>query len=137
MSDRFHEAAKDLSKDGRQGWGFPVPHYLAGHAIELALKAHLVHRGADERSLKSLGHDLEAAMRASNANLIAILTPEEEAAIRWINPYYEGKELEYTAFGAAGRMISVPDVSLLNSATEKLLRHLRATFPASTSPPDP
>jgi hypothetical protein len=40
LSRRFLKAANDLSHQGGQGWRYPVPHYLAGHALELALKAH-------------------------------------------------------------------------------------------------
>jgi len=127
LSKRFLDAAKDLSQQGRQGWGFPVPHYLAGHAIELALKAHLADSGSNDAALRKLGHDLEKAMARSDAKVLAVLA-QDEAAIRWLNPYYAGKELEYTVEGAAGRMISVPDVSFLLRAAQKLHDHLDRAF---------
>jgi hypothetical protein len=78
--------------------------------------------------LRKTGHDLEKAMAGADAEATRDPDKEEDAEIRWINPYYAGKELEYIVEGAAGRMISVPDVSYLLGAAEKLHNHLDWQF---------
>jgi len=97
-------------------------------AIELALKADLVHRGASEAALRKLGHDLEAALARTDATVLAEVTPEQVDAIKWLNQYYAVKELEYTAWGASGRMISVPRASYLLDAGTRLVEHLDGVF---------
>ena len=130
LAGRFLDAAKDLSTKGRQGLGFPVPHYLTGHAIELALKAHLADRGADEEALRKIRHNLKTALGRADATVNAVLTDEQRSASLEFNPYYSGKELEYTAWGQAGRMIRVPDVFYLLDAATNLVRHLDRAFRA-------
>lgn len=130
MSRHFLNAANALASRGGESYHFPVPHYLAGHAIELALKAHLAHKGASENRLKKLGHDLEKVLRRTDASVRAVLTDEQVTAIKWLNQYYAAKELEYTAWGASGRMISIPRVSYLIEAATNLVNHLDSVFRA-------
>ena len=130
LAKRFLAASRDLASQGGPGHRFPVPHYLAAHAVELALKAHLAHRGTTEAQLKRIKHDLEEALRLSDASVHAVLTSGQETAIEWINPFYKGKELEYTAWGASGRLLSVPDVSYLVGAAVALTHYLDTRFRA-------
>lgn len=130
VAKRFLDAANSLSKQGGQLWGFPVPHYLAGHAIELALKAHLAHRGSDEASLKKLGHSLVKSLGKADTRIRATLTPEHIAAINGLDSYYAGKRLEYSAWGASGGLISIPDIAYLLQAGERLVEHLDGIFRA-------
>jgi hypothetical protein len=92
--DRVASAERDRAS--------PTPFYLYAHGIELALKAYLILRGFDDGGLRKVGHDLEAALAEAQANRLSeglALAPEGELAIRMINPYYEGKELEYLVTG--------------------------------------
>ncbi|HKO21095.1 MAG TPA: MerR family transcriptional regulator [Candidatus Eisenbacteria bacterium] len=95
-SRRFLEAAEELARRGGDGYRFPVPQYLACHSIELALKAHLSHKGASGRTLRNrVGHDLEAALELSDQGVKDLLDKNHVAAIRVMNPEYSGKDLEY------------------------------------------
>jgi hypothetical protein len=128
IAQRFLDAANALSQRPRQNLGFPVPHYLAAHALELALKSHLAHRRATEPELKRIGHNLKAALARSARQVQEVVGNEGAAAIRGINPYYSAKELEYSAWGGGGRLISVPEVHYLIGAAERLLQHLLPTY---------
>jgi len=125
MSERFLNAAKALSRPEHP---FPVPHYLAGHALELALKAHLLHRGADEKTLRKVSHDLEAALGEADQAVRDALKPEQLAAIKWLNAFYSGKVLEYPEIGKAGRMITIPEIRPLLAAAENLSDYLRSSW---------
>lgn len=94
--------------------------YLYCHAIELSLKALLIVRGTSERQLRNVGHDLEAGLQAAVSHglgEVASLSAEERAAIRVMNQYYRGKELEYLVTGFK----SYPTLDLLHSCATKLL----------------
>jgi hypothetical protein len=105
-----------------------VPHYLAGHALELALKSHLVHRGANEQTLKNISHRLTTALKRSDASVSSLLQPEQVIAIKWLDAYYANKELEYPAWGGAGRHVRVPDLTYFVDATEAVYRHLNRIY---------
>lgn len=105
-----------------------MPHYLAGHALELALKSHLVHGGANEDALKRVGHSLTAALKRSSPEVRALLQPEQVVAIDWLSPFYSGKELEYPAWGASGRLVTVPDLTYLVDAVDDIYRHLDGIY---------
>ena len=128
LSGHFLQAANELEERSRDR--FPVPHYLAAHAIELALKAHLAHGGTSEKRLKKLGHDLEKVLARAHKTVRGVLTVEQVTAIEWINQYYAVKKLEYTAWGKSGRMISVPRASSLIQAAANIVGHLDGVFRA-------
>ncbi len=96
------------------------PFYLYCHAIELSLKSFLIVRGTSERELRRIGHDLEAGLEAASSQglgEVASLPGEEQAAIRVMNQYYQGKELEYLVTGFK----SYPTLNLLHSCATKLI----------------
>jgi len=128
-SRRFITAAQDLSAQGGEGWRYPVPHYLACHAIELALKAHLIHRGMGERALVGIGHDLVACLARATAEVRGRLASQHVAAIDAINPDYSGHRLRY-ATGSTGVMRSAPPIVLLIGAAQLLVIDLDRQFRA-------
>jgi hypothetical protein len=81
----------------------PVPaYYMAGHGIELSLKAYLRHHGATLRDLKNYGHDLHQSYRkAKELGLLQIVRPSvpEEGALELLNGIYKEKEFEYIRTG--------------------------------------
>lgn len=81
----------------------PIPAlYLAGHGIELSLKAYLRHHGVSVRKLQKLGHDLDRCYRrAIELGLHKIFKPHiaEEGALELLNGLYAAKELEYIRTG--------------------------------------
>jgi hypothetical protein len=130
LSRQYIKAAVELSAQGGQGHRFPVPHYLAGHALELALKSHLVYRGADEKTLKNISHRLTTALERSDASVSQLLQHEQVVAIRWLDEYYARKELEYPAWGGAGGHVQVPDLTYFVDATKAVYRHLDRIYRA-------
>jgi hypothetical protein len=63
-------------------------YFLAGRAIELALKSYMLLKGEDERSLRRVSHDLAKALdEAVRLGLLSVLPvkSESEEAVRWTN----------------------------------------------------
>lgn len=81
----------------------PIPAlYLAGHGIELSLKAYLRHHDESVRKLQKLGHDLNRCYRrAIELGLHSVIKPHgaEEGALVLLNGLYAAKELEYIRTG--------------------------------------
>ena len=127
----FSAAAEELSKEGGEGHRYPVPQYLAGHAIELALKAHLAHCGLDERARRKLDHDLVAAFERARPDVQERLDRSHIAAIEALNPYYSGKQLEYPAESDEWR--TAPPFVLLHGAAECLIIYLDRVFREETN----
>ena len=77
--------------------------YLAGHAIELALKAVLIVDGISEDRLKNkFRHKLDKCKIAARKVLppgVAELRPEDEEVLSLLNPLYGSKSLEYVSLG--------------------------------------
>jgi hypothetical protein len=83
----------------------PIPVlYLAGHSIELALKAFLLHKGVTLRDLRvKYGHDLGRCFKkAKELGLLghAKFEDVEVAAFEVLDDLYSSKQLEYIATGA-------------------------------------
>ena len=81
-----------------------VLYYLYGHAIELVLKAVLVFRNFQEKSLKKIGHDLIKVWNEAIKNepsLANMINDREklETVLAFLNPYYRDKEFEYIKVG--------------------------------------
>jgi hypothetical protein len=104
----FLEAARTVDdKIGSQpGYEIvpPIPVlYLAGHAIELSLKAYLLSRGVALREVRQLGHNLHACLRkAKELGLLDIVqfTGQEMGAVEILDGLYSTKQLEYIVTGA-------------------------------------
>jgi len=90
-----------------------VPAYfLICQSIELSLKAYIRGCGGAREELVKIGHDLEKALNTAQAERLSqffAITSCQEEALRMINPYYAGKDLQYTAVGSK----SYPDVNIL------------------------
>jgi len=104
----FMEAALAVDeKIGNQA-GFeivaPIPVlYLAGHSIELSLKAYLLSHGVSLRELRRYGHNLHASFRkAKELGLLSHVqfTVSEEGAFEILDGLYSTKQLEYIITGA-------------------------------------
>ncbi len=107
-------------------------YFLAGRAIELALKAFLVLKGQPVPHLRKLSHDLGAIVEdAQSQGLETVFTPSPEqiGAIQLLNPYYQSKDLEYPTTGFK----SYPDFQWLESFAQGLIdsmaKPLRAWSP--------
>lgn len=82
----------------------PVPvMFLVGQAIELALKAFLLHQGVELRKLRyDYGHELHRALKkAKELGLYKFvpLTTEEESMVELLNTLYASKQLQYIVSG--------------------------------------
>ena len=81
-----------------------VAYYLAGHSIELSLKAFLLGRGLPIETLRSrkYGHDLSALLLESRKRKLGNcvkLSRRELAVVHTLNDCYAAKELEYLFHG--------------------------------------
>ena len=84
----------------------PVPvYYNFLHGIELALKAYLVHRKVltKDADLRSLGHDLDRALRKAIKHDLRtkcpLLTSAHTAAISGLSDMYKTREFNYSKTG--------------------------------------
>lgn len=82
----------------------PIPvMFLVGQAIELSLKAFLLHRGVTLRQLrKSHGHQLRSALKkAKELGLSSLtqITDEEQSVIELLDDLYASKQLQYIVTG--------------------------------------
>jgi len=98
-------------------------YFLVARAIELLLKAYLLTCGRDERTLRSISHNLGKALDeavATGLRDVTTFSTDEEKSVRWINEYYWRKDLEYPTRGFK----SFPPLSSLTDFAERLLRDL-------------
>ena len=122
QSRAFLDAARREFANSSAGLSLPA-YFLAARAIELGLKSYLLLRGTDERRLRRIGHDLVKASKAARENdfaQVARLTAEDEAAIAWINEYYQSKDLEYPQTG----LKSFPDDQALLGTADTIIGRL-------------
>ena len=106
-------------------YGIVAPHpvlYLAGHSIELALKAFLLKGGIPLRKLptKTYGHDLMKCFKKANElGLISIhkFDQVEVGAIRLLNELYCSKQLNYIVTGEK----LYPTFNLVQAFAKKLI----------------
>jgi hypothetical protein len=74
---------------------FPL-YLLLGIAMECALKAYAINRGATETELKGLGHDLERALQhAESKSLPLELTDEDRGVIALLSQWHKTKATTY------------------------------------------
>lgn len=120
---QFYEAAKVLCGQGRAV--FSPTYFVAGQAIELALKGFHRGHGASEGYLKkALGHDLsEALSTAEDKGLsdIVPISPEDRAYVAALNDYYLTKDLQYAKQGSK----SWPHIDGVLAVADKLVNGLR------------
>jgi hypothetical protein len=97
-------AGFDDAHGGLKRRGLHHPYYfLAGHSIELSLKAMLLADGLTHARLKKIGHDLEKAWRCAR-NISANASRRElfdayEDDLKLLNIHYREKDLEYRMTG--------------------------------------
>jgi HEPN domain-containing protein len=127
-AQEFLAASERESSAGLVTTSMPA-YFLAARAIELGLKSYLLTRGHDERALRKISHDLgEVFDQALTVDLRSVTscTPEEEHCLRWINAYYESKDLEYPKTGFK----SYPPLHYLTDFAKRLLQDLQPTMRA-------
>jgi hypothetical protein len=79
----------------------PIPvNYLMGHAIELGLKAYLLHNGRSLADIKFIGHRLRLAYNeARQVGLDEHFQPEDVTVLDALDPLYSDKQFEYIETG--------------------------------------
>ena len=78
-------------------------YFLVCQSIELSLKAYIRGCGLTKEQLVKIGHDLEKALKkaqSENLSHFCRVTRDQEQAVRMINRYYGGKDLQYTEVGS-------------------------------------
>ena len=123
------EAATLVASDSALAISSPS-YYLAGHGLEVVLKAYLRSCGHSLKALRSIGHDIETAAQEAVARGLDqhyTLSPEDLAAIALLNTYYKRKHFEYRVVGYQ----RLPAPETLISLGTKLLAAIRRTCEAS------
>ncbi len=109
----------------------PARTFLAGHSIELGLKAFLSLNGASLVELAGgpFGHRLDLLLEEAEKiglNQSVALSKEQAEAIRFASHYYSNKILEYPALSEAVRAYpKMPNTDLLISAAGALVLGLK------------
>ena len=105
-AEDFLTAAQKTKSDDPWGLGHEsrsVTFYLAGHALELVLKAFLRAKGFSIDDLKNkFGHDLEKLLNQAEAQDLAKFTAVSEThrkLVLLLNDSYKPKDLEYYVAG--------------------------------------
>jgi len=60
--------------------------------------------------------NLDAGLGRADTSTRAVRTPQQIAAIRWTNQFYQGNKLEYTVWGRTGGLIQMPNSYLTGAA---------------------
>lgn len=99
-----------------------VPYFLAGHAIELALKAYLrgAGLGASELSSRRFGHNLQALLDECHRrgfDRSVRLGSRQRSALHLLGAYYAGKTFEYYETG----VLQVPIWGILEGALRRVI----------------
>ncbi len=99
----------------------PMPvNFLIGHAIELALKAYVLEKGATHDSLFKLGHDLEGCLENAEKlgfGSVLVVGDDDRAVLRVLNNLYSSKQFEYSVTGSK----YFPVFGMVQDFTERLL----------------
>lgn len=118
----FLEAAKILRSNTNHI--FTPTYFAICQSIELSVKAFLRGSGYTEPSLRRIGHDLVAGItQAQTAGLEdhCKLSDQDAFALTKINPYYKGKDLQYSKTGFK----SYPHIDILIEFGERLWESTR------------
>ena len=129
----FSDAARAVIANGNKV-SLPA-YYLLGHSIELSLKAFLLVRGIslDRLRSKNYGHDLVALLSEARRHRLgneAPLKPRDIGVIQLLNFDYVAKRYEYRE----SRIYYIPDASLAQDVTDRLVRGLKDYCERSTIP---
>lgn len=122
--------------DGPQWSSAPLSvYYLFFHGMELTLKSYIYLKTEDEKELKNIGHNLEAAWNRAEELGIENIYPENQElqeCISMVNPTYNGKELEYFYPGLK-QLPAIKHVSnACNDLSETLYQHYRSELKNNT-----
>jgi HEPN domain-containing protein len=120
------------------GQGFsPVPYFLHGLALELALKAFLLAKGVPRRALRSrrLGHDLRALLGKCEQQGMGQhlqITDSHRTHVSLLNDYYCPRDLEYVNLAKALKGFSgLPDLAVVGAFLDALLKSIKALCDAA------
>jgi len=100
-----------------------VTYFLLGHALELAFKSILIAHGTSERTLRNLGHDLIAVVKAATKVLppgALHLDEHDHARLVGLAPFYRAKHFEYVEPGFK----SLPLARDLFDLTQRLVQEI-------------
>jgi len=131
----FLNSANRLN-DGPQYLAAPLSvYYLFFHGMELALKSFIYLNTKDEKDLRKIGHNLEAAWNRAQELGIEEIYPESQElqeCIAMVNPTYKGKELEYFYPGLK-QLPAIEHVSnACNNLNAALDQHYRSELKSNT-----
>jgi HEPN domain-containing protein len=121
-AQNFLEAAKILRANTNEI--FTPTYFAICQSIELSIKGFLRGSGHSEPSLRKIGHDLiNGIVEAQRAGLEkhCELSEQDAFIIEKINPYYQGKDLQYSKTGYK----SYARVDLLIEFGERLWKNTR------------
>ena len=119
-ASEFYEAASLVEKKAEGRISIPA-YFLSCRAIELVFKAFLRARGIGLEAMIRMRHDLNLLLSTAEREGLesfATLEVDQVNAIRAINPYYKGKELEYIVTGSK----RYPHLRDLQSCASTLLK---------------
>lgn len=122
-AEQFLEAARILRSE--KGPTFAPLYFLTAQSIELSLKGYLRGCGWSDKQLRQLSHDLNKCLQAAIDNGVekhVSLTQDDADTIGMINPYYEGKDLQYSRAG----LKRYPDLDSLIAVAEHIWKELRS-----------
>lgn len=129
LGKEFYHASRDqLVKNQEHLVSFPC-YYLAGHSIELSLKAFLFGNNYSVSDLRKrkYGHDLESLLDEAIKNDFeneCALSFHEKLNLERLNNYYKEKELEYLE----SQIYALPEmqkaVELAGKVSNKLARFI-------------
>ncbi|MEI9994572.1 MAG: hypothetical protein WDM91_08260 [Rhizomicrobium sp.] len=94
----FHLAAKRIASCGVER-DFPWPPFFAntGYALELSLKAYIIHSGGTDKKCRAIGHDLHRAIDAACALDLTHPSQAVMALVDRIGPYHRDHNFRYMA----------------------------------------
>lgn len=104
--------------DKLRDW-FPL-YFMFGQSVELALKAFALNKGATERELMKIGHNLVEALgraQSDGLNLPALFSAEERSAIALLGKWHLEQVTRYRLL----RGYAIPRPQIIREVLEKLI----------------
>ena len=105
-------------------------YYLLGHSFEVGIKSFLLSKGATQKCLRDIGHDLNKAIESSKACGIEsyfTFSNEQVEMVTQLNKYYKAKEFEYRKTGCK----TLPDPVNFAEIIKDLLESIKSVCRAS------
>lgn len=99
-SKQMLEAARLLMTNG-MSVKMPM-YYLLGHSLEVGIKSFILSKGASQKCLRDMGHDLVGGVEWSipcGLETYFSFTEKQLGMVVLLNKYYRSKELEYRVTG--------------------------------------